>query len=102
MHLLLTICNSKLLHVHTKSVAYRDLVVTNGQMSVEGMRGEVLSGTRTLESFRSDVGKYLAQQQQIKNLAPTVDCGVVRIRLQVRSKSMRSLCCLSSAPPRFA
>lgn len=70
--------------MHTNlSDTCRDLVVKNGQMSREGMREEVRSGTRTLDTFRSDVGKYLAQQQQIKALAASVDCGVVRIRLQV-------------------
>lgn len=77
----------------------RDLVVTNGQMSREGMRGEVSSGTRTLDTFRSDVGKYLAQQQQIKALAASVDCGVVRIRLQVRHQGMQARCCLSHVLP---
>ena len=68
-------------------------------MSVEGMRAEVLSGTRTLDTFRSDVGKYLAQQQQIKHLAATVDCGVVRIRLQVRNaKACYALGHLSRGP----
>ena len=85
-----------------KQVACRDLVVTNGHMSVEGMRREVLGGTRTLESFRSDVSNYLAQQQQIKALAATVDCGVVRIRLQVTCQRMHALCYLSNAPPCLA
>ena len=61
----------------------RNLVVTNKQLSIQGMREEVASGTRTLDTFRSDVGKYLAQQQQIKALAATADCGIVRLRLQV-------------------
>ncbi|KAL3130872.1 hypothetical protein ABBQ38_000201 [Trebouxia sp. C0009 RCD-2024] len=63
-------------------LTFRDLVVTNAQLSMEGMSGEVGSGTRTLDTFRSDVGKYQAQQQQVKALAASVDCGIVRIQLQ--------------------
>lgn len=66
----------------------RDLVVTNAQLSMEGMRGEVGSGTRTLDTFRSDVSKYQAQQQQVKALAASVDCGIVRIQLQVKCQGM--------------
>lgn len=96
-------CTTANLCVHTNSVeTCRDLVVTNGQMSGEGMREEVCSGTRTLDTFRSDVGKYLAQQQQIKALAASVDCGVVRIRLQVRHQGMQALCCLSHVLPYLA
>ena len=62
----------------------RDLVVTNKQLSIPGMREEVSTAIRSLDTFRSDVAKYLAQQQQIKALPATTDCGIVCIRLQVR------------------
>ena len=61
----------------------RDLVVINRQLSIQGMRDEVVSGKRTLDTFRKDVGQYLAQQHQINHLAATVDCGIVQINLQV-------------------
>ena len=61
----------------------RDLVMTNRQLSTQGMRQEVTIGGRTLDTFRSDASKYIDQQQQIKALAATVDCGIVRLRLQV-------------------
>ena len=47
------------------------------------MRDEVQKGTRTLDTFRQDVGQYLAQQQQIQDLSATVNCGIVCIDLQV-------------------
>jgi len=62
----------------------RDLVVTNRQLSTQGMRKQVQNGTRTLDTFRLDVGQYLAQQQQIQDLAATVDCGIVQVNLQVQ------------------
>ena len=58
-------------------------MVVNRQLSTQGMREEVKSGKRTLETFRLDVGQYLAQQHQIQNLAPTVACGIVQVNLQV-------------------
>lgn len=58
-------------------------MVTNRQLSIQGMRDEVQGCKRTLDSFRQDVSRYLAQQQQIKDLAATVDCGIVRVNLQV-------------------
>ena len=63
-------------------------MVTNAQLSMEGMRGEVGSGRRTLDTFRSDVAKYQAQQQQVKDLAASVDCGIVRIQLQVECQGV--------------
>lgn len=56
----------------------------NRQLSTQGMRQQVQNGTRTLETFRLDVGQYLAQQQQIRDLAATVDCGIVQVNLQVQ------------------
>ena len=58
-------------------------MVTNRQLSIQSMRDEVKEGSRTLDTFKQDVGQYLAQQQQIENLKPTADCGIVCINLQV-------------------
>ena len=57
------------------------------------MREQVQIGTRTLETFRLDVGQYLAQQQRIQNLAATVDCGIVQVNLQVQYHISRIICC---------
>lgn len=59
--------------------------MTNQQLSIEGMREAVLAGQRTLDTFRDDVNKYLAQQHQIEELPATQDCGIVRINLKVHS-----------------
>lgn len=59
------------------------MVVVNAQLSAQGMRQEVLTGQRTLDTFRQDVNKYLDQQHQIQALPAAQDCGIVRINLQV-------------------
>ena len=59
------------------------MVVVNAQLSAQGMRQEVLSAQRTLDTFRQDVNKYLDQQHQIQALPAAQDCGIVRINLQV-------------------
>ena len=60
------------------------------------MREQVQNGTRTLETFRLDVGQYLAQQQQIQDLAATVDCGIVQVNLQVQYHMSCIICCFFS------
>lgn len=64
-------------------LCFSHMVVTNNQLSAEGMRQEVLDGLRTLDTFRQDVHKYLDQEHQIQALPATQDCGIVCIKLQV-------------------
>jgi len=50
--------------------ARRDLVVANRQMSEDSMRAEMVSGKRSIETFRRDLDHFKRQLLDIRRIRP--------------------------------